>query len=478
MRSKLASRRRWDGTLELLNHSSVQRNAGASNVGRTEIPAAGELVDGSLQTATGLHVVPATSANHHIAWWLLRAGGHPVSWDSFHAVSEMPQYVPTQRLLACVQHEAVGHLRLVPCHLFYGNVVIPSCILTELVVRPEWDNRQVEQQLVEQGFRRAVQHGACLVLLATDRWRTFLKQGWLPGLRHCYTRIEPRRLLAHLRRFPRPLPDWWDGPPPAKWTVRQMRRADMECTRRLYQQGMLGTYGPIARTPAQWHWLLEHDLVERVYVAEKRSWIHGADEPQVEVHGYMVIRDGQIVELLASSASGAWEVLATRAADEAIESDWHELRFDAPSTSSLHTQVCHCGGQTYQHDVEDGVACLMKPASLPIWIAAIQEQLLARAKQHGVPTPLKLHFMLDSGVFRLTISEDSVSWQPSAPGPHGLKTTFTLVQAMFLGCCDPATLVKEQKLHSTSSRAVEWATALFPELAWWKQAWHTLIPGY
>ncbi|GIW94681.1 MAG: hypothetical protein KatS3mg110_2722 [Pirellulaceae bacterium] len=424
-----------------------------------------------------LRIAPATRAIHQAAGWLLGARGSAGAWDIFHSVTEVPDYAPEQRLLVYAGREIVGHVRLVPCRIFLGHVSVACCQLTELVVRSEWHGQGIAEQLVERAFSEAVAGGACLVLFNTEEWRPYLKRGWLPGPRHCYSTIQPRRLLAHLRRFPKPLPDWWDGPRPDQWTVRQLRRSDLPAIELLYRSAMQRHFGPVDRTDSQWQWLVEHGGDERLYVVECRRWLPDVEEPQTEVHGYMALRQGQVLELVASANNRAREALLIRAADEAIESDWHLLRFDAPWDSCLHGELRRLGAETYQHDIDAGWACLMKPASPASWIAATAPLWTARAKKTGLPASVTLSFLVNQQPFTLSVSGDSVHWQYGLAGSDVLYASLPVTQALLLGRYSAAELLAEGKLRAKTKKAAKWAEKLFVELPWWRQVWQTPVPS-
>lgn len=427
--------------------------------------------DGSLVT-----IFRASPADHFAAWHLLRVSRYPISLDAFHARLDMPGYSPEHRLFAMMGGDLVGHVCLVPLTIRFGRSVVRACLLQELVVRPEFQELGIEEELVERASQAARRLGAVLILFRSPRWRHYLRRGWLAGPRCCFTAIAPCQLLAHIRRFPRPLPDWWDRPRPPQWIVRQARRLESDAMLRLYEDALhapptITSYGGVVRAAEYWQWLFTRGGCDRVYVAVQRWFRPNGEEPLDTVHGYMAVRQGRVVELVESSQPGALEALLTRAADDAVEGGWHALRFDAPPRSGLHETLRRFGGNTYHHDVDGGWAWLMQVTSDADWLDAIAEELRARIAVRRSSVPIELGVHLGSQTYCLAVSAEEVSWRQVDTSRHTIELNHYNWLMMLTGRFSAAELLDQRQMRASSRAAGCWAKLLFPAVPWWISAW-------
>lgn len=425
-----------------------------------------------------VHVFAASYADQYLAWHLLRVCRFPLSWEGFQARQDMPGYLPQHRLLAAIDGQTVGHVRLMPRRIQFGHSVVPVCVLDELVVLPECAMCGVEEELVEHAAQAACGYGAVLIILRTQRWKNYLNRGWLPGPRSCSTTISPHALLAHLRRFPRPLPDWWDGPPPRRRAVRLCRRTELDVVRQLYATYHAshppGSYGAVVRERDYWEWLLSKGACDRVNVAVEAWWSGDGSEQFQAVQGYMAAQNARIVELVAPAPSPALDALLTRAADDAVESDWYVLRFDAPPSSYVHTLLRGFGGITDHLDVDEGWTTLVRLSSLAQWVEAIGAELRARIAAHRHSGTLELGLEIDGEGYLLRITADELAWLPGNGCRHTISLSYWDAVGMILGRTSADALIEQQKLRGTSAAAYARARWLFPEVPWWLNVWDDL----
>ncbi len=418
-----------------------------------------------------------TSADHALIQRLLYVCGSRSTPAEFQAQNEEPCYEPQRRLLAINRHQPVGHVRLIPRVVRFASLQLPVCELADLAVLPEWQGRGAEAALIAAAEQEARADGA-LFAVARQATRQFQDAGWQVGPRHTYSTIGPRKLLALYRQLPTRGPAWLEESAVPDCAVRLWRRMELGIIMRLYEATFQHTVGATVRSEAYWNWLLTRGGCDRIYVAIDGPQRLDPSETVQRIYGYMALRDARIVECaVAPERPDALAALLTRASDDALERDWHPLRFDAPPDAPLHGLLESLGGQRFHHDADDGRAIMLRMFDPADFVTAIGSELLTRAQAAEVELPLELGLLVERQRWQLRVSKRGARLTPGGLGRSYLTLSRHDLIRLLTGRSSAQDLLASGRVQSSTRLAAEAATALFPRLAWWLPVWDALEAG-
>jgi hypothetical protein len=159
-------------------------------------------------------------------------------------------------------------------------------------------------------------------------------------------------------------------------TVRRWKQTEHAAVQRLYQEGITGLNGALARSDDYWRWLIARSAYDWFYVAIEGPDRTLFDDIQGHIVGYMFLKGNRIVELVAPTNDRAPEALLARACRDAIEQSVTPIRLDIPQHQPLQELIAAAGGKVLSRDADGGEASLGKVLDLP---------RLARATLAGEP---------------------------------------------------------------------------------------------
>lgn len=248
----------------------------------------------------------ATAGDHPLIHRFLMSIFHCPSIAEMHAQLEDPLYEPSQRLVVKMGSQLIGHTRYANRELQFGSCSLPTAIVADVAVQPEWRMRGVGRALLSTAETHFRGDGATLGLLRTRVPGFFLKQGWVVCGRHSYSLASPRDILAWLssqqsesRAAESVLPRTTAKP----ISVRLWRHVEQAALTRLYQQNAIDaqsgplSYGALVRNDAYWRWLIGRRGQQRIYVAIEGPDKLELDDEMAAIVGYAVTRDGRLAEI-------------------------------------------------------------------------------------------------------------------------------------------------------------------------------------
>jgi predicted N-acetyltransferase YhbS len=335
---------------------------------------AGQMQGGHLAEQRSLRrepfvIEPARSGDHlAIHYFLQQVFGGPSPRD-FQWQLEEPGYTPAQRLIVREGNRIIAHIRLVPGSMPLAGGTLPVARLCEMGVAPEYRGQGWGSELLQTAGRIALQRGYCLLVGRSDKADLFAQNHWFPCGMHTYSFADPREILAELdRRRPLapPLPIETSRLSPDQIRVRRWKQTEYNALRRIYQQTFSSYPGPLARTDAQWRWLVQREAYDYLHVAVVGKERIVLDDIQSHVLGYTFVKGNRILELgAAHDQPEVQQALLTRVCRDAIELGITPVRFDAPSDHPLHALIHAAGGQSIHRACEGGQWRLAKVLDWP-----------------------------------------------------------------------------------------------------------------
>ena len=281
--------------------------------------------------------------------------------------------------------------------------------------------------------------------------------------RSSYSHAGPRKILAQLldKGLHRP---------------RQRERLNIRCWRhlefgalmRIYNQNLLGRFGPLERTEAYWQWLVNREGYDRLYVVLDGPNLLELEENRSPIVGYAAIRGEQIVELLATPRCRmAAAKLLARACGDAIEHGYHRVLLHAPPEHSLHNLLQAAGGSRAPQETEGGeifMARLLSPVKL---LRLIGPEMVRRARAADLLHPLELGLLVENSHYRLMIDREGVEVATRKVCHNSLCLNVADFTRMVLGQLDWKQAYADGAVRASTSLAREAGRILFPRLPLW-----------
>ena len=144
------------------------------------------------------HILAGNKGDHpHILRLLSQAFQSPID-DDFQSRLDEPLYAPSDRLLLCRDEQLIGHVQVSKqVGWFHGQ----RCVfarLQDFVTLPEYRSSELDAPLLEVAESVALNEGALLALVRTDRPEWFEQHGWSCFRGQGHTRANTRAILSHL----------------------------------------------------------------------------------------------------------------------------------------------------------------------------------------------------------------------------------------------------------------------------------------
>jgi hypothetical protein len=291
-------------------------------------------------------------------------------------------------------------------------------------------------------------------------------------MRHSYSAAGPRDILSHLSALN-------SSYPPAirplimekacrPLNIRLWRHVEQAALTRLYQENTAGRYGPLRRNEAYWRWLMGRRGYDRIYVAIDGPDKLELDEAMAPIVGYAAVREGRIVEMMASQGwSEAPAQLLARACGDAIERGFHPVRLDAPPGEPLHELLVKAGGERRYHEAEGGEVFMVKLFDPLHFLTLLRPQLQERARASGAPCPCELGILVGGDKQRLVLGRKGVEIESGKLGRSYLTCSRAELTRLLLGHLDVREAVEAGRLEASTRVAAAAAAALFPQLPLW-----------
>ena len=415
----------------------------------------------------GVDVSPARSGDHVSTFQLLQHIFHAPSVAEFHASHDAPLYEPSDRLLARINRQLLGHVHIVNRTMHFDSLRLPVAEIHHLGVLPELRGRGLGGRLLHAAETKIVEEGGELAMLRTTEPQFFARRGWIVCGRCCWSTATTRNVLARLADVPpeetSPL-----APSRPRPTVRLWRQVEQDSIARLHQSNAHGSRGAFERNHEYWRWLVSRHGFERFYVAVEDDRRSAETSGAAKIVGYAAVKGARILELQIDpgSPAAAGQLLA-RACSDAIERGEGTLRFDAPGDHPLHQVMRQAGGRFVQSEREGGEVLMGKLFDPWGLLEQLRGDLYARAKAAGFDLPTELGLSIDGEKCLLTFTRRSAKLLPGKTGRSYLTCDRLLFCRLLLGELDVAQAENTGALGASTRVAVEMASALFPQSPIW-----------
>jgi predicted acetyltransferase len=427
-----------------------------------------------------LRLAAARTGDHPLIHAFLLSVFHGPTAAEFHAQLEEPGYLPSSRLIVKHGEEIAAHLRLARQTIHLGDRTLPAARFMDLGTAPELRCRGVATALVAAGQRAAADRGVLVALTRTSAPAIFARHGWTVCGRHCYSTAAPRAVLAELASDAAAAVSEAMFPPveTRPLIVRPLRRVELPAVMRLYADRSRQHAGWPVRSEAYWDWLLARGACDRVYVASTAAESPSMEALLATIVGYAFVRQSRIVEMVTapSREDAARSLLERIGADGREQDDW-TVRYDSPADDPLHSLLCRAGGHLTRAEESGGEWFMAKVLDPLAALRKLAPLLLARAEAAGIALPCELGLELRAradrsratGIverLRIKLTQGEAAIETGGPSRHSIAIGMHDLTPLVLGYTGPANLAAVNHLVSSTAKALNLATALFPASLW------------
>lgn len=420
--------------------------------------------------------IAGTVADHVAVASFLNAVFQKPSPEEFASSVDDPFYDPADRILLKHGEAILAHAQLTWRTLHYGKSRWPLCRLNWLGVLPEYRDQGLANALMDEAESQLREMHPAVVELGCKQSPVIERPGWVAVGRYVFSQAGPREVLAQLSE---------DASAQAsdsslilrksKTTARVWRRFELPSIMKIYRDNVEGMHGPLQRTEKYWRWLLARRAYEQVYVAVEETRSGASGKIKERIVGYAVTRNSHIVELLTEpdKEEAAKELIALACRD-AIERDFHVVRFHGPEQSPLHPLFVSAGGTYHRRERMRGETMLVWIPDMDRHIHRIGPELAARARNEGLDLPCELGIEIGERRQQLVVRPRKAFLTDDRFGRSYIHCDEGTWTRMMAGYDDAATAMLEGRLSASTSSAAQIARALWPALPVWRPLWDDL----
>ncbi len=434
--------------------------------------------------------MPASAADHAAVGRLLASIFYsPISCKcselEFRASIDDPFHELYDRLVIRCGSRLVGHVLTTRRTMQFGSLQLPAAGLHWLGVAPEIRSQGHGLRLLAAAENAMTDQGSLVGLLRTRVPHFFRRSGWALCGRHSHSRAGARDVLAGMidlglrpGRRQRSRPALLRGAIRKRTHVRCWRQMEIPALLRIYNRNTLDSFGPLQRTEAYWHWLVERHGYDRLYVALDGPDLFELDETRTPIVGYAAIRGEHILELMVEPhcRSAAVDLLG-RVCDDAIEQGHNCLTYHGRPQDPLHDLFTSVGGTHHRQASDDGqvlMARLLQPSRLLHLLAPQLHTRLQAARRESPhePLPGRLSLAVDGRRYAILVDRDGVAIQtgraarPQAADHAALNVAdFT---RLLLNQFDWDAPPDETSLHVSRPETMHFLRRLFPPVELWR----------
>ena len=419
-------------------------------------------------------VVPARAGDHISALHFLTSVFRGPSPGEFKASLEDPFFETHDRLLIKRGHQILGHAQITHRTMHLGRGLIPAAGLHWLAAAPEIRGQGFGALLLRRAERLMVDEGAAVGLLSTTEPAFFRKFGWIDcgdrnrwiaGVWHVLA------VLAQTENYPKvrkPL------------DIRPLRRMEIHDLAGVYRLNTECRFGPLERTEAYWHWLINRRAYDEILIAI--DWGKGRSRSpcQPRIVGYAVLKAGWIVELLTvPDHPKAGVQLLCRACGEAIEQGIDTLGIFLPESDPLVPLLQQAGAVISAGHPRHCEVLMAKVLSPDRMLQRLSAELFDRAKSAGLVLPLDLGFAVENHKYQLSIALAAQDLPPGdghqattanvgsgSVGRSYLRLGASAFSQLLLGAVNGVS--ESVAIEASTKIAREAASALFPGHSLWR----------
>lgn len=412
-----------------------------------------------------LPVLRADGGDHPTIYYFLQSVFQGPSRAEFHSSLEDPFYEPYDRLLLRRERRIAAHVHLTHRTMQFGETSIPASGLAWLGVAIEHRGQSLGTHLLRAAESQMEAGGALVGMLRTSIPHFFRRTGWaLCGQTSC-RRANARALLARL------LDRGLIPKPRRRLHIRPWLQWEQAALTRIYGQNP-DAFGPLERTDAYWHWLLNRHACDQIYVALEGPEQLELGEISTRIVGYAVTRGEQILELMTAPdrPRAAAELLA-RCCGDAIELDRHCVLLHAPPGCPLFEIFDEAGGCGPPRTPEHGEVSMMRLFDPLGLFRRLCGQFERRAVEAGLPRPLDLGLLVEGQKYQLELGREGIGVTSQRVGRSYLRLNVADFTRLVLGQLDWDAAVADGRLECSTALACNAGRVLFPTLPLWRPPW-------
>ncbi|MFP6668411.1 MAG: hypothetical protein VB876_13915 [Pirellulales bacterium] len=397
----------------------------------------------------------------------------------FNAQLDEPSYDPSDRLIVKCDDEIIGHIRSSWRTIRMGRANFPLCRFDSFAVLPEYRTVGVPEALFTAVERRLSKRGTAIGELDMRDAMIGQNDDWIKCGRCVYSQASPRDILSQLSvEEDRSQGDQLLDPARGErsvLSVRHWRQVELPALMRIYQANLASSYGLLARSEAYWRWLVSRRAFDQIFVAIEGRDRLSLEEDGCRIVGYAVTKGHHIVEMMAEpSHSEATARLLHRACSDAIERDWHTVRFHAPACHPLHAVLVEAGGDLQRQTTESTRQVLVRLPETPSYMRCFASELLDRAIRGNLAFPVELGIQVSAEKRQLNLTESAADLIDGRLGRSYVSCDRATWNQLRLGYCDAECALADGSLAASTTLAADMAQTLFPKVPLWRPPWDDL----
>lgn len=418
-------------------------------------------------------ILPGALADHHGVHQLLQRVHQAPSAEAFTASLEDSGYSPRDRLVVRHRGRVVAHALVSPCTVTVGLTRLPAARIAWLAASPELPAVGMERRLLDEAEARMLAAGNLLSLaVAADEpvWRQ-------AGYAACGLR---RRLVAGARDLLALLSgdDCPERSPLAAQTVRPWRHVELCALVRLYENCAANSprlSAASVRGEERWTHLSTRRAYDRIYVAVDGAGRIDLEQSGVDVCGYVIVKDGDIVELMAPPDRPAVaHQLVKRVCGDAVEASQHDVSCHAPDGDIAAELFLRAGGTAAPPRSAERVVFARVPQPRKL-LAALCGELHRRAAEASLERPCELGLVIGEEKLCVQATQRSVRVAADRMGRSYLRLGPDDLTRLLLGAIDVRKAVESGRVEASTKAAEDLAAVLFPKLAVWVPPFEDLL---
>jgi predicted acetyltransferase len=397
--------------------------------------------------------------------------------EDFQSRLDEPSYEPCDRLLLTRTGQLLGQVQVSKHIGWFQQQRIPLVNLQDFVTLPEFRPARYDEALLETAEAMALQEGAILGIVRTDRPEWFEQQGWSCCRAQGHTRANTRAILSHFDARPTSA-----RRKRSSIEVRSWRHFELDSLRSVYHQLATNMWAALQRSESTWQWLVGRKAQDQILIAVKSGrgrpggqslGAHAGDDTHGV--GYAVVRDSCIVEMMTLPGYSATRpMMMARACRDAIDRGHHFVSLHTPATDPLHELLVTAGGNWLSDNAATGGVWMLKLLDPERWVERFYPILHQRAREAGIGGSQELDFAVGDADYRLTLTRRSSRLVPIPRRQPDVHCDWRTFQDLLMSNLISADAVADNRLRADDTNVLRTLAALFPSKLFWQSPFELL----
>ena len=249
---------------------------------------------------------------------------------------------------------------------------------------------------------------------------------------------------------------------------------------KIYQANVMERHGPLERSEAYWHWLINRSAFDEFLVAIDRHGARRSSDQDAEIVGYAVLRGNRIAELFALPDHNKVGVqLLSRACGDAIEQGVDTLQIDLAPRDRL-TRVLKAADAVPLSGSRQDEVLMAKVLCPERMLQCLGSEFISQATAAGLPLPLDFGLAVGHQKYQISIeSHEPGNGRP----PHTVQVATGSIGRSYLRI-EPSCLTNlllrrvdwdsPGDIEPSTKLAEQAATVLFPRRTLWRPTFDDL----